>query len=237
MHDWIVILVVAWLAATISGAAGFGGALLLLPILIRYLGAEAAVPVLAVAQIMGNGSRAAFGFRVIRWREVAAFSVIAVPATCIGAILFVKLPSDAVLRAIGIFLLFVVLLRHTRIGSRPMKVVWLPAAGGVVGFLSGVVGSAGPLGAAAFLSLRLTPLAYVASEAVTALLIHATKVLVYSRYALVTWTTLGQGVLIGCALVIGSWTGRLVIGRLPDKQFSYLVEGLLVVAGFLLIFG
>lgn len=33
MLAWVLLLVAGWLAATISGAAGFGGALLLLPIL------------------------------------------------------------------------------------------------------------------------------------------------------------------------------------------------------------
>ena len=33
MVAWIVVLIVGWVAATISGAAGFGGALILLPML------------------------------------------------------------------------------------------------------------------------------------------------------------------------------------------------------------
>jgi len=42
-----------------------------------------------------------------------------------------------------------------------------------------MVGSAGPLGAAAFLSLNLSPTSYVASEAVTAVVMHLTKVMIY----------------------------------------------------------
>ena len=52
--------------------------------------------------------------------------------------------------------------------------------GGIVGLLSGLVGSAGPLGAAIFLSLGLPPVAYVASEAVTAFVMHGVKIIVIS---------------------------------------------------------
>jgi uncharacterized protein len=67
-----------WLAATISGAAGFGGALLLLPILTITVGVKASVPILTVAQLLGNASRAGFGWREIRWRPALVFSAGAV---------------------------------------------------------------------------------------------------------------------------------------------------------------
>lgn len=71
---WIVLLACAWLAATISGVAGFGGARLLLPIMAHVVGAKAAVPILTSAQLLGNLSRAGFGWRDIRWRPALVFS-------------------------------------------------------------------------------------------------------------------------------------------------------------------
>lgn len=41
------------MAAAVSGVAGFGGALLLLPLLTHTVGARAAVPLLTVAQRVG----------------------------------------------------------------------------------------------------------------------------------------------------------------------------------------
>ena len=93
---------------TVSGAAGFGGALLLLPVLTLTVGAKAAVPILTVAQLLGNLSRAGFGWREIRWRPALLFSAGAVPASVLGSRLFVALPSGLILRLIGVFLLIVV---------------------------------------------------------------------------------------------------------------------------------
>ena len=72
-----------------------------------------------------------------------------------------------------------------------------------MGFLSGLVGSAGPLGAAIFLSLGLPPVAYVASEASTALAMHAVKIVVYQQYIALGHEFWFLAVLMGMAFESG----------------------------------
>src|SRR3954452_7705334 len=110
---WVLLLACGWLAASVSGVAGFGGAALLLPVLAFTVGGKAAVPILTVAQLLGNLSRAGFGWRDIQWRPALLFSLGAVPASLLGSWLFVSMPTVSVLRAIGVLLLAVVALRHT----------------------------------------------------------------------------------------------------------------------------
>jgi hypothetical protein len=151
--------------------------------------------------------------------------------------LFVGLPSTMLLRLIGVFLLAVAALRHTRFGRQKTPAWLLLPAGIAVGFLSGVAGSAGPLGAAVFLGLRLPGGVYVATEAVTAVLIHLTKTITYGRYAASSVGDLFYGLALGGSLVLGSWTGREVIGRLPERGFALLVEVLLVASALTLMVG
>ncbi|MBM4177005.1 MAG: hypothetical protein FJ213_12680 [Ignavibacteria bacterium] len=75
MIEWIILITVAWIAATISGVAGFGGSLLILPVFSHVVGAKKAIPILTIAWLMGNLSRAAFGYRDIRWQPVGYFSM------------------------------------------------------------------------------------------------------------------------------------------------------------------
>ncbi|AGA28561.1 sulfite exporter TauE/SafE family protein [Singulisphaera acidiphila] len=234
---WVLLLTAGWLAATVSGAAGFGGALLLLPVLVYVVGAKAAVPVLTLAQLLGNLSRAGFGWKEIRWRSALVFSLGAVPASVVGSRLFVALPPGMVQRLIGVFLLGIVALRHTPLGRRRMPEAMLAPAGIVVGFLSAIAGSAGPLGAVVFLNLQLPAQVYVATEAITAVLMHLTKSIVYRRYAAMAPIQLGGGLALGGAMMFGSWTGRKLIERLTEKRFSLLVEVLLIVAALSLAVG
>jgi len=107
--------------------------------------------------------------------------------------------------------------------------------GGLTGFLSGLAGSAGPLGAAFFLGLNMSALAYVASEAFTALAMHLTKTIVYGKYSLIGLTELYYGLFIGVAMILGSWTGKRLIEKLSKRTFIIVVEVLLVIAGIQLV--
>ena len=231
-----LLLLVSFLAATISGAAGFGGALLLLPILTHLLGVKAAVPVLTIAQLVGNASRAWFGRTQIEWRPVLYFSLTAIPLSVVGSLLFVDSPTKYITVGIGIALLVFVALRRLGVTRFNFGAKGLLLGGALTGFLSGLAGSAGPLGAAFFLGLDLTAVAYVASEAVTALAMHVTKSVVYQRYALIGLPELGYGLLLGIGMIAGSWTGKKIIERLSREKFVALVEILLVVSALLLLF-
>ena len=79
MIKWLVLLFVSWLAATISGVAGFGGSLIILPVFSHIIDVKKAIPILTVAWLMGNASRAMFGYKEIQWRPVIYFCVGAVP--------------------------------------------------------------------------------------------------------------------------------------------------------------
>lgn len=234
MAEWLILLISSWIASTISGIAGFGGSLIMLPVVSHLLGAKRAIPVLTIAWLMGNLSRAWLGRDDIRWRPVLLFSLGALPAALLGARVFVELPAVLVLKGIGVFLLLMVVFRHTPL-NRPIPERWLVGAGVLVGFLSAVIGSAGPLGAAAFLSLHLPPAVYVASEAVTAVVMHATKVVMYRHYELLTGEDTVMGLALGMAMVVGSWTARALLHKVPEKWVLAFVEALLVVAAVSLL--
>lgn len=228
MYELLFITIATFVAAAISGAAGFGGALLLLPLLVETFGASQAVPLLTVAQLIGNLSRAGFGFQQIHWKPVVLFLLGAVPFSILGALSFIQLPKDMMVRGIGAAILLFVILKY--IGK--LKFIPSPGllciSGGIVGFLSGLVGSAGPLGAAIFLSLGLPPVAYVASEATTALAMHAVKIVVYQQYISLAEDFWFQALAMGIAMVLGTWSAKRVIERLPREIFERYVAVLLV---------
>jgi len=116
--------VAALVASTMSAVAGFGGAAIMLPVLVWAFRIGDAVPILTIAQLMSNLSRVWFNrtelsFPVVRW-----FALGAVPAAMAGGIIFATAPAGALVRLLGIFLLLMVAYRHTpwarktRIGLR-----------------------------------------------------------------------------------------------------------------------
>jgi len=232
----LLFFVSGWLAATISGAAGFGGALLLLPILTNVLGVKAAVPVLTIAQLWGNASRAWFGRTEIKWRPVLYFIITAVPFSIIGGLLFVDLPRRFILVGIGMLLIAIVVLRRLNVTRFNFGEKGLFVGGAVTGLVSGAAGSAGPLGAACFLGLGLPAVSYIASEAVTALAMHLTKTIVYQKFSFLGIQELAYGMVLGVGMILGTWTGKRIIEKLSREKFLLLVEVLVVISAIQLIF-
>jgi uncharacterized membrane protein YfcA len=85
------------------------------------------------------------------------------------------------------------------------------AGGAVTGLLSGLAGSGGPIGAAAFLTLGLPPVAYIASEAATATAMHLLKTAIYSKLIGIDLTALLTGLAMGAAMVAGTFAANRII--------------------------
>jgi hypothetical protein len=60
----------AFVGATLAAVSGFGGAAVLLPVLVAVFGPRLAVPILTVAQLVGNGSRVWFNRRLVDLKVV-----------------------------------------------------------------------------------------------------------------------------------------------------------------------
>lgn len=238
MHEFLLLFIAAYTSAAISGAAGFGGALLLLPLLVATVGATQAIPLLTIAQLIGNLSRVGFGFTQIHWKPVGLFLLGAIPLSILGALSFVQLPKELVTRAIGAAILIFVVLKYLDLLKIKSSSAFLVVGGCVVGFVSGLVGSAGPLGAAIFLSLGLPPLVYIASEATTALAMHGVKMVVYQQYIPLNHDFWFLAALMGCAMILGTWSAKHFIERMHRDTFQRFVAILLVaIAGYMVVHG
>src|SRR5262245_49228317 len=85
--------------------------------------------------------------------------------------------------------------------------------------------------------LVAAPKPYVATEAVTTVLIQATKGLVYGRYAATSAMDVAYGLALDWVMMLGSWTGRKLVKRLSGQAFDVVVETLFIIAAASLIAG
>ncbi len=99
---------VAFVAATLAAITGFGGAAVLLPVLVLMFGVRQAVPILTVAQLIGNGSRVWFNREDLNLRVVGWYTIGAVPCALAGGYLFAQTPLAALTRLLGLFLIGIV---------------------------------------------------------------------------------------------------------------------------------
>jgi uncharacterized membrane protein YfcA len=242
MHDLFVVVGVsatALVAATIAAIAGFGGAVIMLPVLVWAFGVREAIPLLTIAQLMGNLSRVLLNRGELKLPVVKWFSVGAVPAAVLGGIVLATAPTPALTRVLGLFLLLIVAYRHTPWGKRiRISLQGFLPLGAISAFLSAIIGSAGPFMAPFFLAYGLMKGAYIGTEALATVVMHLTKLGVYEKYALLDAQIVLVGIAIGAVMFVGSWLGKRLLNRLPERFFPYIIEGVLVVAGLqFVVFG
>ena len=235
---YCILIVVSFITALISGVAGFGGSLLLLPVVVACVGAELAVPILTLAQLIGNIARMSSGWKEIDWKAVGYFCLTALPLTTLGAFGFSIMPKDIVSRFIGAVLIVMVIFKLKKIFEVKGDKKTLLIGGAVTGGISGLVGSGGPVGAAVFLSLNLSPVAYIASEASTAVSIHILKTVIYSKMSNITWKAFAIGIIMGIAMIGGTFVANKFIKNMNKNKFQKYVAILLCIVGlYMLIFG
>lgn len=238
METVLLVVLATFLTAVLAAVAGFGGAVLLLPVFVAVFGTRDAVAVLTVAQLASNGSRVWFNRREVEIALVRRFAVGAVPAAVVGALLFSTAPLSALTRLIGAFLIASVVWRHVGPAPKPPSDRAFVAVGAASGFGSALLGSVGPLVAPFFLARGLVRGAYIGTEAAAAVVMHVTKLVVFGAASVLTASTLGIGLALAPASAAGAWVGKRILDRLPTKAFLVLVEiGLVVAGGLLLIRG
>ncbi|MBX6365360.1 MAG: sulfite exporter TauE/SafE family protein [Gemmatimonadetes bacterium] len=227
-----VVELVAFAAATLSGVTGFGGATLLLSALVLAYGPRAAVPILTVAQLVGNASRAWFNRKELDLRVVGWFAVGGVPAALAGGYVFAAVPLPVLNWLIGVFLLVSVGWRHVRAGPpRRFSVRWFAAVGAASSFLSALVGTAGPLAAPFLLAFGLVRGAYVGTDALATVVLHTTKVAAYAGVAVLGGVEAVRGLALAPAMVLGSYVGKRILNRVPERVFAWLIDVVMLVAG------
>ena len=229
---WAVLVVGALVGSVVGGVAGFGTGIVMLPLVAWVLGLRVAVPVLTVTMAIGNLARIWWSRGEIDRGVVTRFAIGAVPATALGTALYVGAPSEWLGRFVGLFLIASVPLRRIlAMDFFRMRLAYFPALGAVVGLVTGLVVTTGPLNTPFFLAYGLRRGAYVGTEALCAMVMHLSRGAALARYALLTWETVAVGALLGATMFAGSWLGRRVLDRMSDRVFLTIIEVLLVVLG------
>ncbi|HEU5352739.1 MAG TPA: sulfite exporter TauE/SafE family protein [Terracidiphilus sp.] len=230
------VLLASLVAATLAAVAGFGGAAVLLPVLVWTFGIREAIPILTVAQLIGNASRVWFNRSLVNLRVVGWFALGGVPMALAGGLLFARAPLPALTRILGAFLLLIVVWRHVR-----PKTLWKPPApafagiGAGAGFLSALLGSVGPLMAPFFLAFGLVKGAYIGTEALATVTMHVAKLIAYRDAHILPLRDILIGLFLGPLMVLGSFWGKRIVDRLPERVFVWIIEGTLIVAGLLFL--
>jgi uncharacterized protein len=154
----------------------------------------------------------------------------------LGGYLFATAPLHALTRLLGAFLLLIVLWRRLRPKrARPFPVAAFAGIGAGASFLSALLGSVGPLMAPFFLAYGLAKGAYIGTEALSTVVMHVTKLVAYRQSSILSRSDVLIGLALGPIMILGSFLGKRIVDRLPEKVFVAIIEAVLVIAGMMFL--
>jgi uncharacterized membrane protein YfcA len=236
MFAILFVLVVGLFAGALSGIIGTGSTIILLPILVYQFRPKQAVPIMAIAALMSNVGKVLAWWRHIDWRAFAAYAIPGVPAAALGARTLLVLPPRAVDFALGAFFLIMIPAgRWLATHNFRIRLWQLAVAGAVIGYITGIVISTGPLSVPAFASYGLVKGAFLSTEAASSLALFVSKVATFRELGALPLASILKGLVIGASVMAGTFAGKTVVQRMSPHVFRRVLDGLLLCSGLALI--
>ena len=225
------LLGVSFVSSLMTVALGIGGGAVMLAVLATLLPAPAIVPVHGLVQLGSNAGRAALMVKYMRFDVLGGFTAGALVGILLGGSLVVQLHPGGIQIGVGLFILWSVV-------SRPPR--FLRNSGPVTGvfssFLTMFFGGTGPFVATFVKAQNLERHAHVATHAMLMTVQHLLKTI---AFGLLGFTFSKWAGLVGLLIVfgfLGTVAGRLVLARIDQRRFVFLLNATLTILALRLIY-
>ena len=234
---WVFMLLcgVSFLGSFISASMGIGGGGLVLATMALYLPAPILIPIHGVVQIGSNIGRVALMSSHVITQIVPAFLVGTIIGALIGGKFVVSLPIPVLQFILALFILYSTWAPKFST-SRPGKFAFFNV-GVLSTFLTMFVGATGPLIAPFVAASSKNREEVVATHAMLMSIQHTLKIVVFGvlGFAFGPYLPLLAG-LLACGFA-GTWVGKKMLARLPEKIFRIGLKVILTLIALRLLFG
>lgn len=234
----ILFLAASYGAAAAATIAGFGSSALLIPLAFLFMDVKTAVFVVAVFHLFNNGFKVRLFWKSIDFRIFLLFGIPSILMAFSGAMLISFIPLDDVRVVLGVFLIVYALYSFVKpeFGLKRSHLTAI-AGGSLSGFFAGLIGLGGAIRGAFLTAFNLPKEIYVATSAMIAVMIDATRIPTYlitktvqdpSYYVLLPF-------LCGMAY-FGVKTGKALLQKINQDTFRRVVSIALFAVGAKILF-
>ena len=238
--DYAIFVCAVTLAFAVRGGAGFGGGVVLAPLLALVAPLAVVVPVSSALNMISGVSQGIRDWRKVAWPDLLRIAPFSFAGVLLGIWLLTRIDARPLSKAFGVFIVLYALYMLRSKGVMPaIARRWLYPLGAFLSLLAGTVGSlfggaAGPLYVMYLSALKLNRDCFRATITMIMLTMGTARVIGFLATGLYTQKVLTL-LAIGVPLVlIGGWIGARVVARLDQDRFGRLVGMVLLVCGSIL---
>ncbi len=223
----------SWFLSTLAGG---GTPIILIPLIGLFLGAGAVPPVLTIGMLLGHPQRIFLYSQYINWKLTFWYAPGAIIGAVAGAFLFTQLKLQWLTILLAV-LLIASTFSYGKTEKRAFEVkswYFLPA-GFIYAFLSGIVGSTGPLLNPLYLNYGFKKEEMIGTKSTHLLIIHIAKIITYGVFGALNWHYLQYGLILGIAALPGNYLGQIVLNKISENHFQQLVVGFVAFSGIVIL--
>jgi uncharacterized membrane protein YfcA len=226
----------AWLISTLAGG---GSPFMLIPLVNSIQGAASVPPVITIGMFLGNAHRIVLFWRYIDWKLTLWYAPGGIVGAMLGAYTFTQIHLDWLQLLIGVFLVVSILGFGLEQKETTFKVkAWyiLPA-GFVKAFVSGLIGTTGPVLNAFYLNYGLVKEDLIATKATHVVIIHLVKILTYAAFGILSPQVIATGLVIGVVAIPANFLGKYILNQINPQQFRSIVLATMAISGVWMLWG
>lgn len=232
----LAVLLATTVGFTIAGVAGFGGGVIVLPVLVWVFGVREAIPILSISQVLSTASRVWLHRDGIDYKVVRYFTLGGLPLSIVGSFIFIFIDTTVLVRMLGVMMLLFLVYTRLPIGRDFNMKLWaFMPLGAATGLGSAFLGIPGPIAAVFYLAYGLTASSYIGTSALGMGMIQVPKLIIFGTGDLLTLPVLLLGIGLGAIAAIAAYLGRIILRRVPEKIFPRMITAMLLVSGIIFL--
>ena len=221
----------------ISTLAGGGTPIILIPLIGLFMGSVAVPPVLTTVMLVGHPQRLFLYWQHICWRLMWWYLPGAIVGAILGAFIYTQIQLEWLPILLAIFLIISTASYGVKEKESSFKVApwyFLPS-GFVFAFISGLIGSTGPLLNPLYINYGLRKEEMIATKSAHLVVIHIAKMITYGVFGALNWHYLSYGLLMGIAAFPGNWIGQITLRKVSEQNFRKLLVCSVLVTSFFML--
>lgn len=226
-----ILLSASFATAVLSAIVGMAGGIILLTVMLFFFDPIPAIAIHGVVQLVSNGSRTVIQRKHIEWPLVRRYSILLLPMAYMGAQVAFALPPHLTKVLIGAFVLAATWRSQWLLFGADAERLRPPerflVLGGVMGFMSTIIGATGPLQAPFFLHLGLARQGVVGTKAACQMLSHLSKTAVLGLVGFAYFDHVALIAAMSAMVMAGTWTGSHLLERVNERHFVLLFKSTL----------
>lgn len=225
---------IAFFSEVVGTVAGFGSSVFFVPLAGLLFGFHEVLALTSILHVFSNAAKLVLFGRHVRLRLLLLIGIPSICFVILGAYLSTQLEFKLTELLLGLFLIafsfFLFFKPAVKLSQNAFNAI---TAGGIAGFLAGLIGTGGAIRGLALTAFDLEKGNFVATSAAIDTGVDFSRMIIYLRNGYLTpdfyWYVPGLLVMA----FAGSYVGKLALNKIEQKSFRKIVLLLIFVIGLI----